>query len=228
MQIFLYTENKKLLAALTRHAQAVQIPILQAVAAPIKGHFDIQCFVFEDNTLISCPQSFPFFKRMLPQYTVLCGQYNPSAPYPNDIAYNAALVGTRLFCNVKNTDPIILQQAQQRSIKIINVRQGYAKCSTIPVSQNALITSDPSIAQVAIHEGLDVLKVENEDILLPGYPVGFLGGCCCVHKDALYFCGDVTALKEYSRISSFAAKYDKSVISIPDIPLTDLGSPHIF
>lgn len=228
MRIFLQTENKRLESALKKYGQVVSIPKLQNVSRPVCGHWDLQCFAFDDKTVVTCPEVFCFYKQKLPEYTVLCGDKNPAASYKNEVLYNAALIGKNLFCNIKYTDPVILSQAQKRKIKINHVKQGYATCSTIKIAENALLTSDPSIYRAAIAAGLDVLLTNNNGVLLPGYPTGFLGGACICLKDKLLFCGDITRHTDYSQICAFAAKYEKTVLSISDFPLSDLGSPHIF
>ena len=47
--------------------------------------------------------------------------------------------------------------------EIINVKQGYAKCSICVVSDNAIITADKGIAKAAIQNRIDVLEITRLD-----------------------------------------------------------------
>jgi hypothetical protein len=65
----------------------------------------------------------------------------------------------------------------KKNFNIIDVKQGYTKCSVLPVSNNAFITDDISIYNQCVSFGIDVLYVGKGDVSLPGYNYGFIGGC---------------------------------------------------
>ena len=145
--------------------------------------------------------------------------------YPFDIAYNSALVGNKLFCNEKYTDKAILDYCINKDIKILDIKQGYAKCSICTVSDNAIITADKNISNTAIKNDIDVLLIENKGIILNGYSEGFIGGATgLIEKDLLAVNGNIELHNDYQRIKAFCAKYGVNVVSLSDEPIYDIGS----
>ena len=65
---------------------------------------------------------------------------------------------------------------EEKKLTYHAVKQGYAKCSTVLVNEQACITADTSIAAAVKQCGLDVLQIRPGFVELPGYPYGFLGG----------------------------------------------------
>ena len=145
--------------------------------------------------------------------------------YPYDIPLNAAPIGERLICYPKHTASEILAEYPE---SIIPVRQGYSKCATLPIGKRALITEDPSIASVAQTRGLEVLRVSQNAVSLPGYPTGFLGGCASFSPycdyDSILFCGDLDSHPDANDIRAFCAQHHKKIMSLGDFSLTDVGT----
>ena len=160
--------------------QIQKLPPHPALPAPVASHPDMLLF-FAPNAVL-CTESYArIAARELANIEQAVGlpirsvaeDYGSS--YPRDILLNAARVGDRLFCFPSHTAQEILGLPRQQ---ICAVRQGYAKCSTVPVGNHALVTEDPSIAAVAGAQGLEVLKISPQNVGLPGYNTGFLGGAC--------------------------------------------------
>lgn len=145
--------------------------------------------------------------------------------YPHDILLNAARIGNRLFCLEDHTAE---ELTHDEGYKICHVRQGYAKCSTLPVGDHALITADPSIGAAAQAEGLDVLLTKPAKIELQGYDTGFLGGASSFapYRDLseIYFCGDIQTHPEADRIVEFCQRHHEKPVSLADGSLYDLGT----
>jgi hypothetical protein len=145
--------------------------------------------------------------------------------YPHDIALNAARVGNYLFCNAKYTDRTILNYCSQSNIHIINVRQGYAKCSVCVADDNSIITADSGIAAAARECGINVLLIRSGFINLPGYGSGFVGGCCGkagYHK--MFFCGNISAHPDFAEIKKFLSVRNIEIETLGTDPLCDIGS----
>lgn len=191
----------------------------------ISFHTDISLFSFGD-TVICAPFLYGFLSESLPHTAVIAGE-RPFSPYPHDVLYNAALVGKTLFCNVKYTSSAVISEAEKRGIKTVNVKQGYAKCCTVPVTGNALITCDVSIKKAAEKEGMDVLSVSNTGVLLDGFESGFIGGAslCLDHK--IVFTGDIFNSPDSQRIIDFIGLHGKTVSYFRNYPLMDIGSPAV-
>lgn len=149
---------------------------------------------------------------------------NISEKYPHDVALNAARVGDFLICNPSALDEKVYWYCEEKKIKMIPVRQGYAKCSVAIVNEFSIITADLGIAQAAEKVGLDVLKISPGYVNLDGYSYGFLGGTCGkIGKNKLAFAGNIQLHPDYFEIQKFCYDRNVEVISLADIPLTDIG-----
>ena len=71
--------------------------------------------------------------------------------------------------------------------------------------------------------GINVLFIDEDNIRLPGYNKGFIGGASLVINDTVYFFGDVKKLSEYSKISSFISSLKMKEISILSGDVVDFG-----
>lgn len=144
--------------------------------------------------------------------------------YPHDVAMNAACTGRYFIHNLKQTAPQLLSRAEQLGMILVNVRQGYAKCSTVIVDEDSVITYDHGIAKACEAAGLDVLTVSPGHVLLPGYDTGFIGGASGRIGSTIVFNGDLTAHLDFSSIVSFIEERGLSVKWFSEWPLTDIGS----
>lgn len=177
-----------------------------------------------------------------------------SAHYPGNISYNAACTGKYLIHNLKYTDPHLLAAARayaglyakgagdtekagdaKGALREIHVKQGYARCSCLPVTENAFITSDRGIARALeaysnsdpCTHPLRVLLIREGHIHLPGFSHGFIGGCagCLVVEGSrtVLFNGDLAAHPDYKNIAAFLQDCDVGLQFFPAYPLTDIG-----
>ncbi len=106
-----------------------------------------------------------------------------SPAYPGDIIYNACSTGKFFIHNLKYTAPELLAAADEMGLIRLNVSQGYAKCSTCVVREDAIITYDRGIAGAAAAAGLEVLVIRPGYVELPGYNTGFIGGASGLVRD---------------------------------------------
>ena len=214
--------------------QTVKLPPHPVLPSPVASHPDMLVF-FAPNAIF-CTESYAkIAKKELkkiekaanrPIHTL---QTDYKSHYPHDVLLNAAVVGEQLFCLPSYTATEILQSAAYR---VCAVRQGYAKCSVVPIGPTALITEDPSIAKVALSEGLDVLRVDPHNVLLPGYDTGFLGGACSfapyqAEANRLLVCGDLRQHQNAPAILRFLEEHDVEPIALSPAPLTDVGTVFI-
>ncbi|MCR4718816.1 MAG: hypothetical protein K5768_04220 [Firmicutes bacterium] len=191
------------------------------LANPLCGHPDMIICKLKNHDFVGKPTLRGFFNNI----NFFEGKSDLSNQYPYDIAYNCALVGNSLFCNEKYTDEVILEYCKNNGIRIINTKQGYAKCSICIVSDNAIITADKSIYNAAIKNYIDVLMVENKGIVLDGYNEGFIGGATgLLEEDLLAVNGSIERHEDYNKIKSFCESYGVKIISLSDEPICDVGS----
>ena len=203
--------------------QILFLPDNPQIDSKVAFHTDLSVFSF-GNTLICVPYLYELLSKKLENVSIICGSAAFS-PYPYEITYNAALVGNKLFCKTEYTCKKILDECENRGIIPINVSQGYAKCSTVVINNDSIITSDRSIQKAAEKEGIDVLLVSNEGVFLDGYPNGFIGGASVVTDKEVVFIGNIFCSPNACKIIDFIELKGKKVITFPEEKLYDIGSP---
>ncbi|MDD6799879.1 MAG: hypothetical protein PUE85_05620 [Firmicutes bacterium] len=140
--------------------------------------------------------------------------------YPLDIPLNALEIGDTVYANEKSLSESIKKDAK----RVVNIRQGYARCSTALVSPKAAITADKGIASALKADGVDVLEISPGGIRLDGYGYGFIGGCSGNLGNGLYaFCGDIEKHPDGRAIVGFCEKHGVNAVSLSDEPLCDCG-----
>ena len=144
--------------------------------------------------------------------------------YPSDVLFNACKIGNKVICNEKTVSQKILDIAKREICEIVNVGQGYTKCSVCIVSENAIITSDKAIAKACKNSQMDTLLISEGHISLPPYSFGFIGGASGQCGDNVYFCGSLDMHPDGNRIRSFCEKHKKTAISLSYGELQDVGS----
>ena len=144
--------------------------------------------------------------------------------YPSDVLFNALLLKNRIYGLTSALSKELINLANKYKIEIVNVRQGYTKCSVCKVSENAIITADEGIAKAAQARGVDVLQIRAGHVRLDGYDCGFIGGSSGASDGAVYFCGDVLSHPDGKMISEFCEKHKKSCISLSNDTLFDVGT----
>lgn len=141
--------------------------------------------------------------------------------YPYDIPLNCLNINGYIIGKQDFIDNKIKRNFSKD--KILNSKQGYAKCSSCVVCENHIITTDKNIQKTLLQNGFEVLFVDNSDIFLEGYNNGFIGGCCgLIDKDKLLFTANLP--QSLSAITKFCQKCGVEVISLPFDKLNDIGS----
>lgn len=145
--------------------------------------------------------------------------------YPYNTELNAAAVGKNLFCLKKRTNTNILHSGLYN---IVNVRQGYAKCSICIADDNSIITADTKIHEKARELNINSLLIKQGDVKLNGYGYGFIGGASgkitlCNGNDSIVFFGNAEKHSDYKKIVEFCQNKGVKVISLSDKELYDFG-----
>lgn len=203
------------------------VPSCKFIAPPVSAHPDMLFHHLGGSNMVCCYGTDKAVCKRLKdlgfQLIMSDSKLNPNYPY--DIALNSARIGNFLFCNKKYTDKVIIDYCIKNGIKIVPVKQGYAKCSVLVVDSNSAITYDKSIAEAAKKHGIDVLLIRPGFIKLPGYNTGFIGGCGGkLSKNELYFCGSITEHPDYNEIKLFLKARGIEIKILGKGPLLDIGS----
>ena len=208
--------------------RVLRLPPHPSLPVPIASHPDMLLFFSPDA--IFCTKSYlslakdvleTISERVQKPIRTVAEEYGPD--YPHDVLLNAMAVSQRLFYLPGATAKELTEHQQ-----CIPVRQGYVKCSTLPVTNNALITADTSIAKAARKEMVKVLEIRPGHILLAGYNYGFIGGCSSYapyeEQETILFCGNLEVHPDAKEIRSFCIQERKRVLSLGQFPLTDVGT----
>ena len=197
------------------------------VSDPVSDHPDMfmcRLGVSDDAPVISY---FDLLRRYEQTGSDLSGSgYRPllSPGYPSEVAFNAACTGKYFIHNLKYTDPLLLSEAERLGMRAVNVRQGYAKCSTVIVDEDSVITYDNGIASECISAGMNVLRVSSGHVILEGYDSGFIGGASGRIDDMIVFNGDLSSHPDFRSIVNFIEDREIGVRWFEDWSLTDIGT----
>lgn len=148
----------------------------------------------------------------------------PNFNYPEDIKYNAACTGKYFLHNLKYTSRKLLQSAIDGDLTLIDVKQGYTKCSTVVLDEDSIITYDHGIYNSAKKFGMNVLLISEGGIELPGYDTGFIGGTSGRIGKEIIFNGDLSRHVDYERIDEFIRSRNLVCRFFKNYDLRDIGS----
>ena len=148
----------------------------------------------------------------------------PMGPvYPDDILFNILVIGKHLVGRLDSVSKKVLFCAKDAGYELHSVRQGYARCTTCVLSDEAAVTQDPGISALLRELKIDVLQVDEKDILLPGFDHGFIGGASGKFMESVYFTGDLSRLAKGGEIAAFCQKHGIKPVSLTQERLVDCG-----
>ena len=144
--------------------------------------------------------------------------------YPKDVLLNCAIIGNKIICNLRTIAAEVLEFAESSGLTVINVNQGYSKCSICVVNENAIITDDESIFAAAGNFFNDTLFVSKGSIVLNGYNYGFIGGCCGkIDRNKIAFNGAIECHNDCNKILDFLKRNSVECIELHNERLCDIG-----
>lgn len=193
-----------------------EVPFHPKLAGPVKGHPDMMLFCHGKRVIYE-----PRLEKIAGLlrdngYECVMGQKIESCRYPKDILYNACSIGKSIICYEGKVE----RHIGNLKAKFIKVRQGYVKCSIVPVNEEYLITSDKSI-----NKAWDkALLVKPGYIKLPGYKTGFIGGVSGIHGNKIFFTGSLRRHPDGELIREYVENKGKKIIELYSGQLYDVGS----
>lgn len=206
----------------------IKLPPFSRLPSPVASHPDMLVFVYGKQIFTweeyagEAPEVFERIESL--GFKIKYIQEKASAEYPADVRLNCALVGRTLIANTRAVSRTLAELAKNEELTVAHTNQGYAKCSTAIVSENAVITADPSVLTAAKSAGLDVLKISEGHVRLDGYGTGFIGGASGVVGKSVLFCGDLSLHPDGERIEDFCRAHGKRAVSLSDEPMYDYGT----
>ncbi len=209
--------------------EPILMPPAEYLAASVASHTDMLMFI-GFGSLFCHVRYYEKNKELIDRIISLSGlelmlsNEKTGDKYPFDVLFNACLLGDGLICNKKTVSKLILDAAQAHGREIIDVPQGYTKCSICPVGENAIITADKAIAKTCKASGIDVLHISEGHIFLPPYDYGFIGGAGGLCGNTVYFCGSVDLHPDGERIKKFCTENGAEFVSLSNERLQDVGT----
>lgn len=209
-----------------RGIRVIQTPPLACLPPFERYHADMQVFPLSQTELLVEPTVYEYYQNAFFDTNIKIKKGTAiGGNYPHSIAYNVARIGQTAFARKPYAAPGILRELERRGVTVIDVRQGYAKCSTAIVNDHALITADSTIESAAKSVGMQVLPIQPGGITLPGCEYGFIGGAGgLLSPNEMLFTGDVTGHPDYNKIKGFFSEHNKRCVAISGVALTDVGS----
>ncbi|MBE6904531.1 MAG: hypothetical protein E7480_08000 [Ruminococcaceae bacterium] len=188
---------------------------IDELESAVASHPDMQLFKRKDGSVVVAKNAKKSLFEKLDEIKakIILSENIVCSPYPFEVSLNACFVGDTLFCNTAYTDKNVLCE------KKVHINQGYARCSILPIAENAFITQDKGISKKAKENGFEVLEVNPYDILLEGHNHGFIGGCGGLVENTLLLYG-----KANEKMREFAKAFEIEIKELYNGPLTDFGS----
>ena len=187
-------------------------------------HADMQCLILNDTAFVlNCCKSLA--NALKSAYNVVLCADDIGGEYPQNVALNAAVLGKNLICRVDSLDDKVKAYCKANGFTLINVKQGYAKCSCAVVSDNAVITEDVGIYRTLSKTDIEVLLIGKGSVNLEGADCGFIGGATGYDRsnNTLYFCGDICEHPDFDKIKGFCDQHGTKIECLSDSQLLDIG-----
>lgn len=197
---------------------------------PERYHADMQCIYYNKGKIYISNSGNAYNAIFVKKSTNIGIKINTTnktlnPKYPGNILFNHVILNNDIICNIKYTERNVLKYCEKQNFRIINVNQGYTKCSIAVVNDDAIITSDNGIFYTCKKYGFDVLKIQPGYVMLPNYNYGFIGGCCGkLSHDTLAFTGKISEHPDYKKIKAFLHNYRINILELSNKPLLDIGS----
>lgn len=172
-------------------------------------HADLSFCYLGEGIAVSAPEAFEYYSAETEDIglKIIKGSLYVGRTYPFDAAYNVCIMKDKIFCKKSITDPVLLSTACDMGYEIININQGYAKCSVCPVDEKSAISADMSFYRAASKAGIEVLQITNGQIVLNGFDNGFFGGCAYMPAKAeMGIAGDIKSLPQCEKITAFLSE----------------------
>lgn len=199
-----------------RGIDCILVPINKNIEWQINSHADIQLIHIKDNIFVCEPS-------IKVDFDVIFGQTELFSVYPNNIAYNGLLIGNNFFHKLDKTDPEILKNLE--NVSLHNVKQGFARCSTLVLSEKYAITADKGMFDALTSAKIETLLIENGHIDLEGYDYGFIGGSGFkIDAKTVCFTGKLDHHPSFLSIVEFITNIDMQIDYLTDDKIFDVGS----
>ena len=144
--------------------------------------------------------------------------------YPHDVMLNLAVSRDFFVFNPKTADTALREALSLSGRRAIPVKQGYAKCSLCMVTENAVITEDPSIYEALKNTDIHTLLISKGDIYLSDTHCGFFGGSTGkISSRTLAVTGSLSTHRDGEKIRGFCKKHGVEILELTQGKIIDIG-----
>ena len=217
-----YRLPKEAIAILQHFAEVLPFNAQGMTFDAVHGHPDI--FMSQlDNQLIIALNTPQYIVEALTHKNISFrfGVKSVGSEVENSTLYNCVSTTDYLIHKEGFTDLEILNAAKDKTF--INLPQPFTRCSLFVFGDTHFITSDRGIYNVLINKGLDVLFISPQELSLPPYKNGFIGGCLGVFEDKIFFSGSTDYLTDGASLKAYIEKNGFQLVELFNgVPL-DVG-----
>ena len=191
----------------------------------LSGHCDLMAAHLGGRRIAAC--EFLKYSQLInnsniPNIELLTVPDPTGKAYPMDAGLNFCLIGNKLIYNPNTANNAVVSALD---CEMIPCKQGYTKCSICVVDENAIITADTKIAQIAAANGMEAFLVDKGLAALDGFEHGFIGGASFkIAINKMAFTGIIKNAVERNKIESFLGKHGIEAIYLTEHELFDIGS----
>ncbi len=144
--------------------------------------------------------------------------------YPEDVKLNVAVSRDFFIYNPKTADSSLAKELLGTGKRGIEAKQGYTKCSVCFVTENALITEDPSIYEALKGTDIHTLLISKGDVYLSDTHYGFFGGAAGkIDSTTLAVTGALKNHTDGTKIKAFCHTHGVSILELTNGRITDIG-----
>lgn len=224
MTYVLVAENfpEKAAEKLKKYGQVVRTKANKSVLKGLDTHPDILVHPLPNGELLVDRDNLDYYKEIFKDKKIIPSCSSLSEKYPGDIHLNAFAFKKIFIHNLKHTDQVILDHYKMAGYELINIKQGYAKCSCL-VTEDFVITSDGGIYE-SLKDLIPIYKIDHGGIKLQNFNYGFIGGASGVLGKKIFFTGDFSHHSSHEEILKIVSKYDYEIEILSKDPIEDFGS----
>lgn len=207
---------------LKKYGEVVMTKANTRVLRGLDTHPDILVHPLPSGDLVVDRDNFDYYKEIFGDKKVIPSHLSLSAKYPSDIQLNAFAFKKIFIHNLKHTDQVILDYYKNRGYELVNIKQGYAKCSCL-VTNDFVITSDGGIYE-SLRDLIPIYKIDHGQIKLQNFNYGFIGGATGVLGKKIFFTGDFSHHSSHEEILKIINKYNYEIEILSKDPIEDYGT----
>lgn len=207
---------------LKKYGEVVRTKANKNVLNGLDTHPDVLVHPLPNGDLVVDRDNLDYYKEIFKDKKIIPSHSSLSAKYPSDIHLNAFAFKNIFIHNLKYTDQVILDYYKKAGYDLVNIKQGYAKCSCL-VTHDFVMTSDGGIYET-LKDLIPIYKIDHGGIKLQNFNYGFIGGATGVLGKKIFFTGDFSHHSSYEEILKIISNYDYEIEILSDETIEDFGS----